>query len=690
MTDRDRSALLLLLEALCEERLTPEQHARLDRAVVTDPEARRLYLEYVELHGMLYWDTAVAAPAEQPLIPVAVADPHSVFTPQSRRFVAAVCAAAVIVIAAAVVPIAWNAGNDGPEATAPVADVDSAESRPLHNPIGPPVVIGGLERGRESAAERPASAEHGLASGTRAPKPIANPADAEDIVSAINRAIEEGWAEAGIEPSPVANDAEWGRRVWLDLAGRIPTPDETEQFLSDAREDKRARLIDALLERPEFARHFATGWTNLLVGREVPPELDRDRLFRFLQDQFARGRPWSETVAALVTAEGAADENGAANFLLAHLNNQAVPATAVTARCFLGMQVQCTQCHAHPFYPGWGQEQFWELNSFFQQTEVVPVPRDGGRTLQISDRAVGGPTFYENRSGEMKVAFPRFSDTEIDAGTAVNRRQELARLLVSGERPQLARAFVNRTWAHFFRFGFTNPVDDMGPHNPPTHPELLDRLADEFVASGYDVQALCRAICRSRPYQLTSLAAESHAVDAPEEGDPPLFSRMYVKPLTAEQVFDSLLVATEAQPGDWSFSPEADVRRQEWIARFFLAEETDENCESTTFDGALPQALAMMNGDLVQRAVSGAESTRLAEILRSTPDEAERIRRITLAVLSRHPTREELSAVRELVRRNVRQMVQSGRAPSARVAVEESLRDVFWAYLNSSEFIVNH
>ena len=208
-------------------------------------------------------------------------------------------------------------------------------------------------------------------------------------------------------------------------------PERARTWSFDRLTESRAQLVEALVESPETARNFATEWTNLLIGRTANPELDRAALQRFLQDQFASNRPWSETVTALITAEGSARENGAANFLLAHLNNEAVPATAVTARCFLGMQVQCTQCHAHPFYKEWGQEEFWELNSFFQQTAVERKPSAGGgpMTLTLATRDTGGPTYYENRSGEMKVAFPKFANTEVDPGKATNRRHELARLL---------------------------------------------------------------------------------------------------------------------------------------------------------------------------------------------------------------------------------------------------------------------
>lgn len=688
MTPGARRELLELLEALCEEQLTPEQHAQLDRLVVANREARRLYVDYVALHGMLSWDAAAAASGKfAALTAGAAGEAQPPRRPPTRRLlIGGLIAAALAVFAS----LWWLR----PPAAGPNPQTDRLADNP-HGSLPDLTPDPGIRIGGPSPAvvdrNSPPAVSPGIALGPGDFRPIDVPLSG-DVVAAINESIAAGWDAAGVEPSAVADDSEWVRRVYLDLAGRIPSADEAEQFFADSAADKRARLIDALLESPESARYFATQWTNLLVGRSANPELDRTLLHKYLQEQFAANRPWSETVTALITAEGNAHESGPANFLLAHLNNEAVPATAVTARCFLGMQVQCTQCHAHPFHRDWGQEQFWELNSFFQQTTVARKPAsDGGPMLaELTSRDVGGPTYYETRSGEMKIAFPKFGETEIDPAATTNRRAELARLLIAGDRPQLARAFVNRTWAHFFGYGFTNPVDDMGPHNPPTHPALLERLADEFVFSGYDVRSLCRHICNAAPYQLTSRPASPQTIDDPAQGDPPLFSRMYLKPLSAEQLYDSLQVATAAMPRPGAAIANTDAQRQHWIGQFFALEANEENCESTTFDGTLPQALSMMNGELVTQAVSTTGATRLAAILAATPDETERIRRISLATLSRYPTREELSGIRDFIRRSVRQQVQSGRAANARAAVDEALRDLYWAYLNSAEFSVNH
>jgi hypothetical protein len=248
---------------------------------------------------------------------------------------------------------------------------------------------------------------------------------------------------------------------------------------------------------------------------------------------------------------------------------------------------------------------------------------------------------------------------------------------------QAARAFVNRTWAQFFGHAFTRPIDDMGPHNPPTHPELLHRLTAEFVASGYDVKRLVRWICNSRAYRFSSRFNDTNREDDPSKGHLPLFSRMYVKPMSPEQLYDSLLVATRADravKGNWD-----DVARQrsEWLRQFFQAYQTEENDESTTFDGTIPQALVMMNGPLVDEAVGGKPGTLLHEVLTGPGSDLAKLRRLCVAALSRQPTEKELTAVQKMLRRPAPRGQQ-------RQSRQQVLQDMFWAYLNSNEFILVH
>lgn len=713
MTDRYRE-LSELLAALCDQRLEAEDCARLEAIVRSDREALRFYLQYVQLHGLLHWDAAngdVAVDAvdgEANGVATALTGgggavlPAPMSTPDERPRRRWAGRYRIALAACVCLGLAWFSlkgfradradlaqDQPRPQPVEPVSpEASDTNTRPSHPGnvvrLSPPAGGSGTVR-TPDAIER-----------ASVPTPPAAIADANhehrssaSPIALIDQQVAAYWQEHEVTPAPRASDAEWLRRVYLDVAGRIPDADAAATFLADTRPDKRERLLDDLLAGPEFARHYSVVWTNLLIGHTAPRDVNRPALEKFLRDQFHRNRPWSETVTRLIAAEGYEDVDGATNFLLAHVNNQAVPATAVTARVLLCEQVQCTQCHNHPFVD-WTQDRFWQLNAFFQQTDIVRHkqvdPQTGARQrdrLELVSVQSGGPTFYEDRQSRMNVAYPTFDGTTVNPSSETNRRQELAKLLCSGDQPQVARAFVNRTWGKFFGYGFTNPIDDMGPHVQPVMPELLDRLTTEFVRSGYDVKQLVRWICLSEPYQMSSLRAGDGMVDEPESGQRPLFSRMYVKPLSAEQLFDSLLTATKADRVGLRYWDEVEQRRREWLEEFYTALDNDENAEEDQFRGSLAQTLVLMNGDLIRQATTPGEGTVLQQVLAQSISDDEKIRLLSLATLSRYPTPEELSSLRRLLRQQVQS--RSREIPAA-VALQEGFRDLMWAYLNSTEF----
>jgi Protein of unknown function (DUF1549)/Protein of unknown function (DUF1553) len=515
-------------------------------------------------------------------------------------------------------------------------------------------------------------------------KESTRPRSSDPFVAFIDQQIRQGWTDNDVQPSTQADDEEWFRRVHLDLVGHIPAWNEIERFHRDKNPAKRAALVDKLLDSPGYVRNWTTLWTNLTVGRKQVRFVNRTAMERFFREAFAQNRPWNEIVYDLVAAEGRSNENGAVNYLLAQMvnNDEAVQATAKTTRLFMGVQVQCTQCHNHPFNE-WKQDQFWQINSFLRQTRRINHRKfDSASGQQVDDYAelvpgnFSGPVFFEKRSGEMQVAYPIFNDAKVDPGSETNRRRELARLMTTGDNPLIARAMVNRTWAHFMGCGFTTPVDDMGPHKPPSHPELLDRLSQEFVKSGYDVRRLIRWICDCEAYNLTSRAGKKNAVDDPTRGHVPLFSRMYPKPLEAEQLYDSLLMATNAGNAGETNWAEAQKQRDAWLQQFIIAFGTDEVDEANTFNGTIPQALLMMNGPLVEKAVSAEKGSFLCSVLESDGDETRKIQQLYLATLSRHARGHEESAAGNLL--------ESERDKLA------AFQDLFWALLNSNEFIINH
>ncbi len=389
-----------------------------------------------------------------------------------------------------------------------------------------------------------------------------------------------------------------------------------------------------------------------------------------------------------MTASGHYEENGAANYILAQMQNRddGVQLTAMTTRLFLGMQVQCTQCHNHPFNK-WQQDQFWEFNSFFRQVNKIDhrkLDPNSGRMVDDYSEVVWqeftGPVYFEKRSGVIQVAYPKFQGHEVDPGVGVDRRAEFAKLLTvsnGAEPPQISLAFVNRMWGHFFGYGFTRPVDDLGPHNPPSHPELLNRLAEEFTASKYDVKQLIRWIVSSEAYGLTSKFGPKNAVDDPAAGEMPLFSHMYLKSMQPEQMYDSLIVASNAhKAGQGSWGAQEEQRRR-WMQQFVVAFENDENDESTTFNGTIPQALMMMNSEMMEKAVSVDRGSFLFETMSKPGSDAQKIQELFLASLGREPSKAEIAKFQKMLAAYGPQKLRG-------------YQDLFWALLNSNEFVLNH
>jgi hypothetical protein len=531
-------------------------------------------------------------------------------------------------------------------------------------------------------------------------------------VGLINAAIAEGWKANSLVPSKAATEGEWCRRVYLDLVGRIPTVDELAAYDADRNRDKRARLVNKLLGdeyAEEYTRNWTTIWTNLLIGRTGGTErrslIDRSGMQEYLREAFAYNKPYDQMARELITATGSCrpgeeDFNGAANFVAGKMEEGGVQATAKTSQIFLGMAVQCTQCHNHPFNEH-KQNQFWELNAFFRQTAVERVPYGDeddnyyfGRVVNRDFRGEGGDIdkaeiYYELRNGKLKVAYPVFIDGRSlaamyasrgedfgDRGRLadVNRREELAKLIL--ESREFDRAIVNRMWAHFLGYGFTKPVDDIGPHNPPSHPELLDQLGTAFRQSGFDMKQLMRWIVLSEPYSLSSQITGRNEDDDPALGARPMFSRFYLRQMQAEQLYDSLLVATAA---DSTLSArERESQKEQWLRQFTTAFGTDENDEATSFNGSIPQALTLMNGDMVRRATGNDRGSMLYRVAADPKmDNAARIRYLYMAALSRLPTRQELGISNELL------VARGGN-------VGEALQDIWWALLNTNEFILIH
>ena len=478
---------------------------------------------------------------------------------------------------------------------------------------------------------------------------------------------------------------------------------ELREFVLSKESDKKPKLVSKLLYddkyTEEYARTATTKWTNILIGRNGGTEQNsltsRPGMQKYLRDCFARNKPYDKMVFELVTATGqttpgAEGYNGATNFLIMKLDEKGAQATAQIAKVFLGLQVQCTQCHNHPFNE-WKQKKFWEFNAFVQQTRAlrkfVPGTRDVASAELINQDFAGeggggdateAIIYYELRNGLLESAFPVFVD-----GTAISksgylsdcdRRTELGKLILKSE--YMDKTIANRMWAHFMGYGFTKPIDDMGPHNAATHPALLTYLGQEVRKNSFNLKELIRWIVLSEPYSLSSRGVPGNKADDPLLGETPKFTHFYLRGMGAEELYESLLVATQAHKTRGSYEDQ-EKAKSDWLQQFTIAFGTDEGDEATTFNGTIPQALMMFNGDLIKKATGTEKGSFLETIATSNLKPAGKIEYIFEAALSRGPTNREIEAANKILE------WRKGDATAA-------LQDLFWVVLNTNEFILQH
>lgn len=521
-------------------------------------------------------------------------------------------------------------------------------------------------------------------------------------VEKINELVRKSWADFNLSPSARESDAKWVRRLYVDLLGRIPSPAEQLEFADDKAEDKRAALVQRLLYDDrytlDYARNWTTIWTNLLIGRTGGTGnnslVSREGMQKYLRDSFARNKPYDKMVHELITATGSTKPgidnfNGATNFLADKVNEEnATLATSSVSKLFLGLQIQCTQCHNHPFND-WKQDKYWEFNAFFRQTRSLRRFVSGTNDIasaELIDQDYAGESnnpekadlFYELRNGLVKVAYPVFVDgTKINPSgyvQDVNRRQELSKLVLGS--PFFAQAAINRTWGHFYGYGFTKPIDDLGSHNVPSNIELLNYLAEEFRKSEFDQKKLIEWLVLSEAYQLSSKVNDGNERDDPTLGEVPQFSHYYIRPFAAEELYESLLLLTRG-PSDESNYQTTEEQKSAWLRQFSREFGTDEGDESIDFSGTIAQVLMMFNGDMVRAATKADGGGMLQQILQDPKTHARaKIERMFEAALARKPSHKETNAFM--------QMVQSSNTPV------EGMEDIWWALLNSNEFIFNH
>lgn len=601
----------------------------------------------------------------------------------------------------------------------------------------------------------------------------------------INEQIAAKWAEAEIKkPAARCSDSEFLRRAFIDLIGRIATPEEVIDFEQDSGKDKRARLINRLLYADkyqpkvggskvplpgkkgayltfdyadEYAQHWANLWTVWLMSRTGMP-LYREQMRTWLWTSFRQNMSYKDMVTDLLTSTGKTNDNGAVNFIMLQLGDalppaggdperdrgrfDAVPITSRVTRLFLGLQTQCTQCHDHPFNKEWVQADFWGVNAFFRQTNFKGTPTRPTQTgqmpmnvavVELYDDPAMNPTgrvFYERRDGKLMATKPLFlkdmaqaekgqgSGKTMPPEAGKTRRQALAEYVTSHD--NFARAFVSRTWGHLFGRGLHKEpaFDDFGNfsgENPVVHPELLDRLAKDVANYKYDQKMLLEWICNSDVYQLSHAGTKEYA----DQKYDPYFARMPLKALSPEVLFESLMVATKAEA-----SANSDKRkelRDRWMARLVQQFGDDEGNEGT-FNGTVVQALLMMNGRELNDEIGDKGANAVQKVVQkhsrggSTNADAV-LDDLFLMTLNRRPASDERVKIKTVMARGALVKLDGpkpaeqppakgpkGKGPKAPATAPSTpgvvmpthagdvtfYQDVFWALLNTNEFMLNH
>mgnify|MGYP001300736885 CR=1 FL=1 len=475
------------------------------------------------------------------------------------------------------------------------------------------------------------------------------------MVADIDAVLSRAWEAAGVTPAPLADDSEFLRRVYLDLTGVIPKVSEARAFLRDSASDKRARLVEHLLASPTHATHMANTWRRIML----PGNLSDEQLANvagvqnWLRGQFVENMRYDRMVGDLLVATGSGNTGPGLYYTALELKPEKLAAS--TARIFLGLQMDCAQCHDHPF-DDWTQQDFWGYAAFFAQLG------DAGNSNLI-DQDRGEVTLPDTET----VVMPKFPGGERASqdGEFGSRRDKLAVWMASRGNEYLPKAAVNRVWAHLFGRGIVDPVDDLGRHNAPSHPQLFERLSTYFVRSGYDLRELLRTLTETKAYQRSSRVSGA----AP---DPAFFAVMAIKPLTAEQLYDSLAQSL----GEQSTSTDESEQRR----RAFLAKMQSQSRDATEFDAGVTQALTLMNGDEVAHATDPARS-RVLSALQSPLFQTEKdvLDVLFLATLSRFPSSEETREIGKYLAQAERGQPQ-----------QQARADVLWALLNSAEFALNH
>jgi hypothetical protein len=522
----------------------------------------------------------------------------------------------------------------------------------------------------------------------------ANSYHALPVNNRIDEFVSAKLTKLGIRPSELADDATFLRRLFIDTIGTVPTPGEIRTFLNDASLDKRSRAIDAVLARDEYAAYWALKWADiLLIDRNKLGERGAYEFHRWLREQFARNRPYDQWVRELITATGDTARNGPVNFYRALRSPEDV--TKAVSQAFLGLRLECAQCHHHPFEK-WGQSDFYGLAGFFGGMARKPIQADrpntpidpGGPELiyhaglgetripyfnvVVETRPPGG-WFTASPSGDgLETAALENAAGKLSIG---DPRVHLALWLTAPENPWFARLTANRIFKNFLGRGLVDPEDDLRSTNPPTNGPLLDYLAKYLADQKYDLKSLMRLILNSRTYQLSSVPNEMNWDDTQN------FSHYTVKRLPAEVLLDAINDVT-AVPEQFPGRPPGtraielwDNRLPSYFLEIFGRPERNSPCEcGRSSEPTMAQALHLMNAPEVMEKIAHPAG-RISRVLRAGLSEREIVDELCLAVLGRPAQERERSVAKQLFVEGVN---------------EHAVQDLLWALLNSYDFVFVH
>lgn len=496
----------------------------------------------------------------------------------------------------------------------------------------------------------------------------------------IDRHVFAKLRELGPPPSGPCTDAEFARRSALDLCGILPKPEEVAIFEADPDPEKRAYWVDRLLARPEYADLFALKWSAILRNRRGPIVFNPNgdpatfAIHAWIHQALAENRPYDQLVAEILTAQGEAKFNPPVALYrqFNRANNEEL--VDDTAQLFLGLRLQCARCHHHPFEK-WSQDDYYGFASFFAR-----IGRKAGDD-PITPRIFVLPTGLARHPTSGKEYPPKALDgPELSGlGRRDDPRKALADWMRRPENPFFARALVNRYWKHFFGRGLVEPEDDMRVSNPPSNPELLDALAEDFIKSGYDLKHLVRLIATSRAYDRSSLPNESNAVDRQN------FARYYPRRLPAEVLLDAINTVTD-MPERFNGLPKGFRAVQlpdEGFGSYFLdvfgrpKRESVCECERSA-EANLSQSLHLLNSGEIQGKLGGNEG-RVARLVADSRPDAEKVEELYRLCFSRPPTDDE----REICLAHLARRRAEGR-------LRQGYEDLVWALINTKEFQFNH